>query len=81
VAPVAAPEHGQRQLLPNRRRGHQALERSRVHDRALPDGDHEIAIFETRLRRRRFFEDLDDEHAEALPQPVLLRDLLHLLLG
>ena len=81
IKSLVAPEHGEGQLLANRGGGDQALQRSGVHHRALPNRNHEVAVGQTRLGGRRLLEHLHDEHPEAFAEAVLLGDLFHLLLG
>ena len=78
--PLVVPQHGQGDRLSDARRRHVALQGARVHDGAVLEGDHQIPVLEPGRVGGRFLHDVHDESAEPLAEPVLLRDLVHLLL-
>src|SRR5947207_2474173 len=73
-------EHGQLALLVGRRRGDDPLEHARLGHGPRTERDDDVAVLQTRARRRPPFDDLDDQDAEPLANPVAGLDLLHLLL-
>ena len=73
-------EHGQLALLVGRRRGDDPLEHARLGHGPRTERDDDVAVLQTRARSRPPFDDLDDQDAEPLANPVAGRDLLHLLL-
>ena len=80
LAPVRA-EHRHAHVGFRAHRHHEPLQRASVHDRTVADRDDDVTVLHPGLRGGRPLDHLDDHHAEPLADPVLLRELVHLLLG